>query len=81
MQRSSDSDRRARGGARQGAGRDRQPGKIPDRDHRLARSRARAAGPFAMRRLSSGLDLVRKCLGQHEIATVQATAIDQRQRA
>jgi hypothetical protein len=26
--------------------------------------------------LSSGLDLVRKCLGQHEIATVQATAID-----
>ena len=30
--------------------------------------------------LSSGLDLVRKCLGQHEIATVQTTAIDQRQR-
>jgi len=27
--------------------------------------------------LSSGLDLVRKCLGQHEIATIQATAIDQ----
>ena len=27
--------------------------------------------------LSAGLDLVRKCLGQHEIATVQATAIDQ----
>jgi hypothetical protein len=26
--------------------------------------------------LSSGLDLVHKCLGQHEIATVQATAID-----
>jgi hypothetical protein len=26
--------------------------------------------------LSSGLDLVRKCLGRHEIATVQATAID-----
>jgi hypothetical protein len=26
--------------------------------------------------LSSGLDLVRKCLGQHEIATVQAAAID-----
>jgi hypothetical protein len=25
--------------------------------------------------LSSGLDLVRKCLGQHEIATVQTTAI------
>jgi hypothetical protein len=26
--------------------------------------------------LSNGLDLVRKCLGQHEIATVQSTAID-----
>ena len=26
--------------------------------------------------LSSGLDLVRKCLGQHEIAAVQATTID-----
>jgi ERF superfamily len=26
--------------------------------------------------LSSGLDLIRKCLGQHEIATIQATAID-----
>src|SRR6185295_7823203 len=26
--------------------------------------------------LSSGLDLVRKCLGQHEISTVQTTAID-----
>ena len=26
--------------------------------------------------LSAGLDIVRKCLGQHEIATVQATAID-----
>src|ERR1700745_1785635 len=26
--------------------------------------------------LSSGLDLVRKCFGQHEIATVQSTAID-----
>ena len=27
--------------------------------------------------LSSGLDIVRKTLGQHEIATVQITAIDQ----
>src|SRR5579871_4828819 len=26
--------------------------------------------------LSSGLDLVRKCLGQHEIAVVQATALE-----
>ena len=27
--------------------------------------------------LSSGLDLVRKSLGRHEIATVQTTAIDE----
>ena len=30
--------------------------------------------------LSSGLDIVRKTLGQHEIATVQTTAIDQASR-
>ena len=30
-----------------------------------------------MRSLSSGLDIVRKTLGQHEIATVQTTAVDQ----
>jgi hypothetical protein len=40
-------------------------------------------GPGAAQRsfryapLSSGLDIVRKTLGQHEIATVQTTAIDQ----
>ena len=31
--------------------------------------------------LSSGLDIVRKTLGQHEIATLQTTAIDRRARA
>src|SRR5438105_12610264 len=31
---------------------------------------------FRYASLSSGLDIVRKCLGQQEIATVQATAID-----
>src|SRR4051812_26369731 len=31
---------------------------------------------FRYASLSSGLDIVRKCLGQHEIATVQTTAID-----
>jgi hypothetical protein len=36
-----------------------------------------AVRSFRYAPLSSGLDLVRKCLGQHEIATVQATAIDQ----
>jgi len=43
----------------------------------------RAAGPreaertFRYAPLSSGLDIVRKTLGQHEIATVQTTSIDQ----
>jgi hypothetical protein len=43
----------------------------------------RTAGPgerertFRYAPLSSGLDIVRKTLGQHEIATVQTTAIDQ----
>src|SRR6266446_1371164 len=43
----------------------------------------RTAGPGAGERtfryapLSSGLDIVRKTLGQHEIATVQTTTIDQ----
>ena len=31
---------------------------------------------FRYAALSVGLDIVRKCLGQHEIATVQSTAID-----
>jgi hypothetical protein len=35
-----------------------------------------ASRTFRYAPLSSGLDLVRKCLGQQEIATVQATAID-----
>src|SRR6202795_4829399 len=32
---------------------------------------------FRYASLSSGLDIVRKCLGRHEIATVQTTAIDE----
>src|SRR5258705_2916823 len=31
---------------------------------------------FRYAALSVGLEIVRKCLGQHEIATIQATAID-----
>src|SRR6476646_5486229 len=31
---------------------------------------------FRYASLATGLDIVRKCLGQHEIATVQATSID-----
>jgi hypothetical protein len=40
-------------------------------------SRGEAARSFRYAPLSSGLDIVRKILGQHEIATVQTTAIDQ----
>src|ERR1700683_3715983 len=36
-----------------------------------------AAQSFRYAPLSSGLDIVRKTLGQHEIATVQTTALDQ----
>ncbi len=32
---------------------------------------------FRYASLASGLDIVRKCLGQNEIATIQATAVDQ----
>jgi hypothetical protein len=39
--------------------------------------RGRAERTFRYAPLSSGLDIVRKTLGQHEIATVQTTAIDQ----
>ena len=39
--------------------------------------RGRAEQTFRYAPLSSGLDIVRKTLGQHEIATVQTTAIDQ----
>jgi hypothetical protein len=35
-----------------------------------------AAEPFRYASLSSGLDIVRKTLSQHEIATVQTTSID-----
>jgi hypothetical protein len=39
---------------------------------------ARATGPsFRYASLAGGLDIVRESLGQHEIATVQTTAIDQ----
>ena len=39
-------------------------------------SRGEAERSFRYAPLSSGLDIVRKTLGQHEIATVQTTAID-----
>ena len=39
--------------------------------------RGRTEQTFRYASLSSGLDIVRKTLGQHEIATVQTTAIDQ----
>src|SRR6516162_11508053 len=42
----------------------------------LADGKRAAEQIFRYAPLSSGLDIVRKTLGQHEIATVQATAID-----
>jgi ERF superfamily len=39
--------------------------------------RGRTEKTFNYASLSSGLDIVRKTLGQHEIATVQTTAVDQ----
>ena len=38
------------------------------------------ARSFRYASLASGLDLVRKCLGQHEIATIQTTTIVQGDR-
>ena len=53
-----------------------QPGEVADRHHPLAVP-AGGRPDFRYASLSSGLDIVRKALGQHEIATVQTTAIDQ----
>ena len=46
----------------------------------VAVTAARGDRTFRYASLSSGLDIVRKSLGQHEIATVQTTAIDQAPR-
>ena len=43
---------------------------------RTGRAGERPSAAFVMRPLSSGLDIVRKTLGQHEIAIMQTTAID-----
>jgi hypothetical protein len=44
---------------------------------RLHKAVAQAERSFRYAPLASGLDIVRRTLGQHEIATVQTTAIDQ----
>ena len=36
---------------------------------------------FRYASLASGLDIVRRCLGQHEIAVMQTTAVEQRARS
>ena len=68
---------RSGGCARQSTERTGQPGEIARRDHPLGLFRGEAERTFRYASLSSGLDIVRKVLGQHEIATVQTTAIDQ----
>ena len=61
---------------RQGPGRALQPREVADGHHPLAVSRE-GERTFRYASLASGLEIVRKALGQHEIATVQTTAIDQ----
>ena len=58
-----------------------QPREIADRDHPFAVSAGGGSQTFRYASLASGLDIVRKNLGQHEIATVQTTAIDEASRA
>jgi len=58
-------------GAR-GAG---QPREVPDGDNQGHAGRG-ADGTFRYAPLSSGLEIVRKALGQHQIAALQTTAID-----
>ena len=53
-----------------------QSGEVADRDYR-AMNPLEHDQTFRYAALSSGLDIVRKALGGHEIATVQTTAIDQ----
>ena len=53
------------------------PGKVADRHHPDRPGGRGRSARFRYAPLSSGLDIVRKTLGQHEIATVQTTAIDQ----
>ncbi len=69
-------DRQLGRGARQGAGRAGQSGEVADRNDPRRTRRRVPSGCFRYAPLSSGLDIVRKTLGQHEIATVQTTAID-----
>ena len=52
-----------------------QSGEVADRNDPLSLP-AEHERSFRYASLSSGLDLVRKSLGRHEIATVQTTSID-----
>ena len=52
------------------------PGEIDGRIHRLGWI-GKGEQIFRDAPLSSGLDIVRKTLGQYEIATIQTTAVDQ----
>ena len=76
MHRSSHFDWRLGRRARQSPSRTDQPGEIAGRDDPFEWP-WEAERTFRYAPLSSGLDIVRKTLGQHEIATVQTTAIDQ----
>ena len=76
MHRSSESIGALAARSRQGADRAHQSGEVAGRHHPVA-GPTEGDRTFRYASLSSGLDIVRKALGQHEIATVQTTAIDQ----
>ena len=77
MQRSSHSIGTVAGALARAQGRTRQPGEVAGRDYPDRDGPKGTEQTFRYAPLSSGLDIVRKVLGQHEIATVQTTAIDQ----
>ena len=77
MQRSSPSIGTLGFGPCQGPRRTRQPGEVTGCDHPWRMDQGGTEQTFRYAPLSSGLDIVRKILGQHEIATVQTTSIDQ----
>ena len=76
MHRSSELIASLAGALSQRAGGTYQPGKVSGGDHSSAIA-WRAERSFRYAPLASGLDIGRKTHGQHEIATVQTTAIDQ----
>ena len=77
MPRSSESIAALGGGTGQSAGGTGQPREVADRQLFGWDGEGGEERTFRYASLASGLDIVRKTLSQHEIATVQTTAVDQ----